>query len=133
AATAPPPRPLFFGGAIAAVLADGEVQRELPAGDLVERLGEERRVLRLLGQLPVEGGGGRELDREPVVGELGGMSLAEHRGRRDRSLLDGGQDRPLPSLLQLLQLERRPLDRLLLRTRLLGPRLGTWSLDRAGM
>jgi integrase len=90
---------------IAAVLADGEVQRELPAGDLIERFREQRRVLRLLGELPVERGGGRELDGEPVVGELRRVGLAEHRGRRDRALLDRGQDRPLPGLLELLQLE----------------------------
>ena len=62
---------LFVGfWLIAAVFTHCEVERELAARDLVERVREQRRVLRLLGQLAVERGGRRELDREPVVGEL---------------------------------------------------------------
>src|SRR5438876_3112038 len=102
---------LLLGCAVAAVLTDREVQRELAAGDLVERLGQERSVLRLLGLLPVEGRVAGELDRERVSGQLGGMGLAQDRGGRDRLLLHRGQDRALPRFLELLELERRRFGR----------------------
>src|SRR2546421_6992958 len=46
------------------VFADRERERESPAGDLVERVREQRRVLRLLGELAVERRVRRELDGE---------------------------------------------------------------------
>src|SRR5262249_34914560 len=91
------------------VLADRELEREPAAGHLVEGLREQPCILRLLGQLPVERGVGRELERQPVLSERGRMRLAEHRGGRDRAALDGGEDGALPRLLELRQLERRRL------------------------
>src|ERR1043166_5772792 len=60
---------LGLGLRFAAVLAHLELQLEVAAGHLVERLGQQRRVLRLLGELPVERRGLRELAGEPVAGE----------------------------------------------------------------
>src|SRR4029450_10119058 len=54
------------------VLAELERERELAAGDLVERVLQQCRVLRVLGELQVERRRGRELEREPVLGELCG-------------------------------------------------------------
>src|SRR5512132_3782099 len=104
-------RLIVLGGLVLSVLADREVEREFPAGHLVERLREQCRVLRLLGELAVERRRGRELDRQPVLVELRRMRLAEHRSRRDRLLFDGRQYRPLPSLLELRKLNRRRLAR----------------------
>src|SRR6185503_20909164 len=74
------------------------------------RLLEEGRVLRLLGELAVERGLAGKLDRERVAGEALRVRLAQHRRGRDRLLLDGGQDRALPGLLELLEVERRAGD-----------------------
>src|SRR5262249_17419984 len=49
---------------------------------------------------------------QPVVLEAGRVCLAQHRRGRDRALLDRGENRPLPRLLELLELERRRLPRL---------------------
>src|SRR4051812_26541891 len=45
-------------------LAELELDRELLAGDLVKRVAEHRRVLRVLGELHVEGSRLRELERQ---------------------------------------------------------------------
>ena len=58
------------------------------------------------------------------------MRLAQHRRRRDRLLLDGRENRPLPGFLQLLQLERH---RLFGPRCLFGPRLRDCPWDMAGM
>src|SRR6266540_1154276 len=112
---------------LAAVFAHFEGQREMAARDLVERLGEQRRVLRILGELTMERSRARELDREGVACEVLGVRLAEHRRGGDRLLLDRGEDRPLPGLLELFQLERRRRRR----RRLVGRTclFGTWPRD----
>src|SRR5881227_722090 len=87
----------------------------MAARDLVERLGEQGRILRVLGELAVERRRSGELDRQRVAGQALRVRLAEDGRGRDRLLLDSRQDRPLPGLLELLQLERwrrRRLDRL---------------------
>src|SRR6185503_6450953 len=56
---------LLARGALRVALAHGEGERQLVAGDLVEDLGKECCVLRLLRQVAVEGGCGRKLDHEP--------------------------------------------------------------------
>src|SRR5439155_14086100 len=88
-----------------AVLAERELELEPAAGDLEERLREQVRVLRLLGELPVECGAGRELDRQAVVRQRGRVSLAEHRSSRDRAALERREHGSLPRLLQLRELE----------------------------
>src|ERR1044071_4973111 len=50
-------------------LTDRESEGELVARDLVENLGEERRVLGLLGQITVKGRRGRKFDHQPVAVE----------------------------------------------------------------
>src|SRR5215831_6107104 len=95
------------------VLADLELEGQMAARHLVERLLEQRRVLRL-------------------AGEALGVRLAQHRGGRDRLLLDGRKNRPLPGLLKLLELERRRISPRQGHC-LFGPRFGDSPLDRAGM
>ena len=51
----------------------------------------------------------RELERQRVAGERGGMRLRERLPDRDRPLLDRRQDRAPPRFLQLLQLDARRL------------------------
>src|SRR5439155_539097 len=72
---------------------DREREREPAARDLVERIREERRVLRLLGELAVERGVRRELDRKRVSLEIGRAGFTEHGRDRDRPLRDGGRSR----------------------------------------
>ena len=89
------------------MLAELERDREPAAGHLVERVAEQRRVLRLLRELAVErrrSTGTRASACRPP--SSAGRASREHRRGRDRALLDGGQDRPLPRLLELLELER---------------------------
>src|SRR2546427_9492203 len=86
---------------------DREREREPAARDLVERIGQHRRVLRLLGELAVERRVRRELDRERVSLEIGRTRLAEDGRDRDRPLRDGGHDRTGPRLLELLELDVR--------------------------
>src|SRR5207253_10969550 len=105
---------------------------EVAAGDLVERLGEQGGVLRVLGELAVERSCPWKLDRERVTGETLRVRLAENRRGRNRLLLDGRQDRPLPGLLELLQLERRGFCRLA-RPCLFGTWPGRRRLDGAGV
>src|SRR2546429_40506 len=56
-------RDLLLGG-LRVRLADREGDREAPARHLVERVPQQVRVLRLLGELPVEGGARGELEGE---------------------------------------------------------------------
>ena len=104
-------RAVLFLGLVPAVLADDELELELPARDLEERVAQQALVLRLLGEPQVERRVRRELERQRVVGQRGGVGLAEHRRGRDRAPLDRRQHRALPRLLQLLELERRRFGR----------------------
>src|SRR5262249_40827109 len=72
-----------------------------------ERVREEGRVLRLLGELAMEGGSAGELERQGVPGEPGRVSLAQDGRGRDRLLLNGREHGPLPGLLELLELNGR--------------------------
>ena len=78
----------------------------------------------------------RELDRQRVVGEARGVRLAAARTRSGSTLLDGREDRPLPGLLELLELQRRAARRrgALQRRPRAGTRLrdGPWDVRRAG-
>src|SRR5579884_4299156 len=89
----------------ASVLAELELDRQLAPRDLVERLAEQGRVLRVLGQLQVERGRLRELQRERVAREGRGVRLGERLPDRDRPLLHRRQDRAPPRLLQLAQVD----------------------------
>src|SRR5207248_1957672 len=84
----------------------GERDAEMAAGHLVEGFGKQRRVLWLFGELPVECGARGKLDGQCVVGQVGGLGLSQHGCRGNRAFLDRRHDRPLPRLLELLQLER---------------------------
>ena len=68
----------------------------------------------LFGEVPVEGRGRGKLDHEPRAGQLDRAGLVQNRARRDGAFGDRWQDCLLPELLQLLQLERRAVVRLLL-------------------
>ena len=108
--------------ALDVALADRKREREPPARDLVEGVGEHRHVLRLLRELAVERRARGELERERVARELRRSRLAEHGRDRDRSLGDRRDDRPRPRVLQLLELEA---GRLRLRRRRSFARLGS--------
>src|SRR5581483_7818418 len=104
--------PLLAGGAVVVldlelVCPDRERDRKLASRHLVERVAEQGRVLRILGELAVEAGARRELDRQRVAVELRGSRLAEHGRDRDRPLRDRRDDRPHPRFLKLLELDVR--------------------------
>ena len=63
-------------------------RREPPAGDLVERIADEREVLRLLDLGPVEAGGRRELDRDAC-------RRSRSTGRASATSVEIGIDLPL--------------------------------------
>src|SRR5688572_30251975 len=67
-------RTLFLSFAFP-VLADRERDGEPPAGDLVESVDEQRRILGLLGEIAVKGGGRGELEGQRVAGELRRVGL----------------------------------------------------------
>src|SRR5262249_30813109 len=92
---------------LAAVGPELERDREPTSGHFVERVREEGRVLRLLGELAMEGGSAGELERQGVPGEPGRVSLAQDGRGRDRLLLNGREHGPLPGLLELLELNGR--------------------------
>ena len=74
------------------------------AGDGVERLTQQREVLRILDLTSVEVGAGSELERQRLSVQPDRPCLAEQCGDRDRLLADGGDDRALPRVLKLLEL-----------------------------
>ena len=79
------------------------------AGDFVQRVADHADVLRLLRLSPVEVGARRELERQRLRLERGRPGLAEQRRDGDRARLNGGEDGPLPCVLELLERERRRL------------------------
>src|SRR5439155_19621738 len=107
-------------------LPDREHEREPAAGHLVKHVGEQRRVLGLLGEVAVERSGRRKLEHEAVALELGGRRLAEDRGGRDRAFGHSWKNRLLPGLTELVELEPRSGLNILGQrlSRLVGPRLG---------
>ena len=99
---------LVIGRRRLARLAELEGELETAAGDVVERVGEERRVLRLLRLIEMELRGRRERECERVAVQLGGMRLAENRRRRDpAALLDCRQHCVRPRLLEIRERDVR--------------------------
>src|SRR5258708_23731433 len=86
-------------------VADAELDRQLPPCDLVERVSQHRHVLRILRLRSLERRTRRERDRQRVPVELSRSSVTEEARRRDRLLRDGGDDRPRPRLLELLEVD----------------------------
>src|SRR6202030_3441841 len=88
-------------------LAQLEDELEPAPGDVVTRVGEQARVLRVAGEVEVELRRRRELERQRVAAQLRGMRLAqEGRGRDAAARLDSGQHRARPGLLELRELDR---------------------------
>src|SRR5262249_14300544 len=83
---------------VAAVRSELERERQPAAGHLVERVGEQCRVLRLLRELAVERRVAWKLERQRVVREPGRLRLAEDRRGRNRLLLHCREDGALPGL-----------------------------------
>ncbi len=84
---------------------------EALARDLVERVPEEPDVLRLRDLLAMEVVSRRELEREGVAGQVGRRCLGEQARDRDRAPADGLDDRALPCLRYLAELEIGQLGR----------------------
>src|SRR5438874_8829477 len=103
--------------AVAAVRAELEGEREPAACHFVEGVGEQGRILRLLGELAMKSGVPRKLECQRVAGEAGRVGFAQHRCRRDRFLFYGREHGALPGFLELLEVDRRRLAG----RRLLGP------------
>src|SRR5579884_4428870 len=93
-------------------LAELEGELEPSSGDVVERVGEQARVLRVAREVEVELRARRKRERERVAAQIGRMCLTQQGRRGDpAALLDGRQDRARPGLLELGELERRGADR----------------------
>src|SRR5690348_7116315 len=93
-------------------LAELEGELEPTPGHVVERVGEEVRVLRLARQVEVELGRRRELERERVSAEVGRMRLTQQRRRRNApARLDCRKYGSQPGLLELCDLEPGRADR----------------------
>src|SRR5262249_41251171 len=97
---------LVLGGLVLARLAELEDELEPAAGDGVPGGGGPARRLRVAGEVEVELGARRELERERVAAQPGRMRLAQQRRRRDAAaFLDGRKHLVRPGLLQLGELE----------------------------
>src|SRR5690348_12124264 len=103
---------LLVGRGRLARLAEPEDELETAARDVVERIGEQVRVLRVADEVEVELRARRKLERERVAAQLRRMCLPQQRRRRDAAaLLDRRQHLAGPGLLQLRELEAGRADR----------------------
>ena len=80
--------------------AEPEDELEPSAGDVVQGVGQQTRVLRIACEVEMELSRRRKLERERVAAQIRGMRLAqERRGRDAAAFLDCRQDGAGPRLL----------------------------------
>ena len=93
---------------LVAKLLDVGTECEFPAGHVLIEPGQPGSGLYMIrhGTVTVDAHEGtRELGAGNVVGEVGDARLPQERCRRNRPLLDRGDDRARPRLLELLELQ----------------------------